>query len=79
MSKGVEFFDGKSLIHVLHVLKENNIELSFWKKVPTSRATKILEIIPSDICGPFQTHIHTRWPYFITFIDDKHYNLFVET
>jgi hypothetical protein len=29
MSKGVEFFDGKSLIHVLHVLKENNIELSF--------------------------------------------------
>jgi hypothetical protein len=45
----------------------------------TSRGTKILKIIQSDVCGPFQTHIHTRCLYFITFIDDKYYNLFVET
>jgi hypothetical protein len=32
---------------------------------------EILEIIHSDICGPFQTHIHIRCTYFITFIDDK--------
>jgi hypothetical protein len=32
---------------------------------------EILEIIHSDICGPFQTHIHIGCTYFITFIDDK--------
>jgi hypothetical protein len=32
---------------------------------------EILEIIHSDICGPFQTHIHIGCTYFITFIDDN--------
>jgi hypothetical protein len=32
---------------------------------------EILEIIHSDICGPFQTHIRIGCTYFITFIDDK--------
>ena len=34
------------------------------------RATKILELIHSDICGPMQVATHTGYLYFITFIDD---------
>jgi transposase InsO family protein len=30
-----------------------------------------IELIHSDICGRFQTHIHIGCTYFITFIDDK--------
>lgn len=78
MSKGLEFFDEKSLTQCPSCVKGKQHRIKFMKE-NTSRATEILEIIRRDICGPFQTHIHTRCPYFITFIDDKYYNLYVET
>ena len=34
------------------------------------RATKLLEIVHSDICGPIQTFSHGGAKYFVTFIDD---------
>jgi len=68
----------KSLIQCPSHVKGKQHKVKFLKE-STSRATEILEIIHSDICGPFQTHIHTRCPYFITFNDDKYYYLFVET
>lgn len=42
------------------------------KPFPSSstRATKILEIIHSDVCGPFKTPTFGGKLYFITFIDD---------
>ena len=37
----------------------------------SSRATEILEIVHSDVCGPMQTKSHGGNRYFVTFIDDK--------
>ncbi|HVX00707.1 MAG TPA: reverse transcriptase domain-containing protein, partial [Candidatus Babeliaceae bacterium] len=39
-------------------------------KVATHRATRPLEVIHSDICGPFNVPSHGGFKYFVTFIDD---------
>jgi hypothetical protein len=36
----------------------------------TSRSTEVLELIHSDLCGPFKTSSITGAKYFITFIDN---------
>ena len=45
------------------------------KRMPFSkeatRATEILEIVHSDVCGLMQTKSHGGNRYFVTFIDDK--------
>lgn len=35
-----------------------------------TRATKILEIVHSDVCGPFSVRSHGHAHYFVSFIDD---------
>ena len=39
-------------------------------KKGATRSTKLLEIIHTDICGPFDTPFFGKEKYFITFIDD---------
>ena len=34
------------------------------------RATKLLEIIHTDVCGPMNIEAHGGYRYFLTFIDD---------
>ena len=34
------------------------------------RATKLLELIYSDVCGPMFTHVSGGFSYFITFTND---------
>ncbi|KAM1990030.1 hypothetical protein ACFX15_031328 [Malus domestica] len=36
------------------------------KKKDSTRSTKLLELIETDICGPFPTQIHDGYKYFIT-------------
>ena len=39
-------------------------------KKGTTRSTQLLEIVHTDICGPFDVNSFTKERYFITFIDD---------
>ena len=41
-------------------------------KKGTTRSTQLLEIIHTDICGPFDVPSFGGEKYFITFIDDFH-------
>ena len=34
------------------------------------RATRCLELIHTDVCGPFKVHARGGYPYFVTFTDD---------
>ena len=34
------------------------------------RATDLLEIIHTDVCGPMSVDVHGMYHYFLTFIDD---------
>ena len=34
------------------------------------RATNLLEIIHTDVCGPMSVDAHSRYRYFLTFTDD---------
>ena len=43
------------------------------KKLGTERAKDVLELIHTDICGPFPTVSWNGQQYFITFIDDSRY------
>jgi hypothetical protein len=42
---------------------------SFSKDEPT-KASKLLELVHSDACGPMKTIFHGGAQYFVTFIDD---------
>lgn len=39
-------------------------------KIATHNATKILELVHSDVCGPFKTNSTGGARYFVTFVDD---------
>jgi hypothetical protein len=54
---------------VNHVLKENN-RVKF-PKGPATKATDILNMVHSDICGPLNLPTHIWNQYFITFVDGK--------
>ena len=41
-------------------------------KKGATRSTQLLEIIHTDICGPFDVNSFNKEKYFITFIDDFH-------
>ena len=34
------------------------------------RATELLALVHTDVCGPFRTSAHGGFSYFITFTDD---------
>ncbi|CAL2240845.1 unnamed protein product [Prunus armeniaca] len=45
-------------------------KLTNLRKKGATRSEKLLEIIHTDICGPFPTQTHDGFKYFITFTDD---------
>lgn len=49
-----------SKIHVLPIPKES-----------TTKTTRLLEIVHSDVCGPFKVKSVSGAKYFVTFIDDR--------
>ena len=52
------------------VLRENK-----HTKKEATRSTQLLEIVHTEICGPFDVNSFERERYFITFIDDySHYD-----
>ena len=42
-----------------------------FQSTSTDRASELLEVIHSDVCGPMQTSTFSGKRYFVTFIDDK--------
>ena len=48
------------------------------RKKDANKCSDVLELIHTDICGPFSTPFWTGQQYFITFIDDySHYGIFI--
>ena len=68
-SKGIRPFDEKEISLCKSCMEGKQHKLQFPKK-GARRATEILELVHSDICGPMQVATHTGYLYFITFIDD---------
>ena len=68
-SQGIKPFDEKQLSMCQSCLADKQYKLKFPKK-GARRATKILELVHSNICGPMQVATHTGYLYFITIIDD---------
>ena len=50
------------------VYLENIIEFLFYKS--SERKSNILELVYSDVCGPFEVESLGGNRYFVTFIDD---------
>ena len=50
------------------VYLENIIEFLFYKSL--ERKSNILELVYSDVCGPFEVESLGGNRYFVTFIDD---------
>ena len=48
----------------------NAKQTRFPFKTERMRATRILQIIHTDVCGPFEIETHDRKRYFVTMIDD---------
>ncbi len=47
-----------------------NIKRHFFPKDETTRASKFLELVHNDVCGPMKTTSRGGARYFVTFIDD---------
>jgi transposase InsO family protein len=45
----------------------------------THRATKLLQLVHTDVCGPMRTHSFTGCSYFVLFIDDASRFTFIRT
>lgn len=53
------------------------IHVQPFPKITRSRAEELLDMIHSDLCGPFSTPSLAGSKYFLTFIDDKSRRIFV--
>ena len=69
MSKGIDIFDVHSMTFCSSCV-EGKQHKSQFPKGEGQRATELLGLIHSDICGPMQVGTHSGCKYFITFIDD---------
>jgi hypothetical protein len=45
-------------------------QITSFPKVGTTRASQLLEIVHTDVCGPMRNTSHGATRYFLTFIDD---------
>ncbi|RDX92474.1 hypothetical protein CR513_25376, partial [Mucuna pruriens] len=59
-----------------HCMTGKQTRVSF-KKHPPSRKSELLELVHSDICGPFKVKSFSGALYFVTFIDDCSRKLWV--
>jgi hypothetical protein len=62
-----------TLANVTHFCEQCTLGKQIWKKIPktsSSHTTHPLELVHSDVCGPFHTTSMGGSKYFITFIDD---------
>lgn len=75
LARGICFKDPKS-VQCEPCLKGKQTILPFPKQKST-RATEVLELVHSDVCGPMETDSFTGCRYFLTFIDDKTRKTFV--
>ncbi|XP_069361062.1 uncharacterized protein [Maniola hyperantus] len=75
MAEGINFKDPEE-VQCVSCLKGKQTKLPFPKK-KAKRATEILELVHSDVCGPIETPSFSGKRYFITFIDDKTRKTFV--
>ena len=69
VSKGIPPFDEKQITLCQSCIEGKQHKIKFPKQ-GVRKATEILELVHSDICGSMQVGIHTCHLYFITFIDD---------
>jgi transposase InsO family protein len=58
------------LHHVCEACIEGKHQRTSFPKDETTRASKFLELVHSDVCGPMKTTSHGGTRYFVTFIDD---------
>lgn len=75
LARGISFKDPDS-VQCVSCLKGKQTTLPFPKQKST-RATELLELVHSDVCGPIETASFAGYKYFLTFIDDKSRNTFV--
>jgi transposase InsO family protein len=70
------------LHHVCETCIIDKHQRNFFPKDEVIRASKLLELVHSDVCGPMKTPSHGGARYFVTFIDDfskKTYVYFLKT
>ena len=60
--------DYESLPNCESCLLEKIIKSLFIEK--GERVSDVLDLVPSDVCGPMSTSVRGGYHYFITFIDD---------
>ncbi len=58
------------LHHVCEACMEGKHQRTSFPKDEASRASKLLELVHSDVCGPMKTTSRGGARYFVTFIDD---------
>jgi hypothetical protein len=58
------------LHHVCEACIEGKHQRTFFPKDEVTRASKLLELVHSDVCGPMKTTSLGGTRYFVTFIDD---------
>ncbi|CAL8999519.1 unnamed protein product [Prunus brigantina] len=73
----MNFLNKENLLPPLNHHDKDNVciecvkgKLTNLRKKGATRSEKVLEIIHTDICGPFPTQTHDGFKYFITFTDD---------
>jgi hypothetical protein len=59
-----------SLHHVCEACIEGKHQRTSFPKDEVTRASKLLELVHSDVCRPMKTTSHDGARYFVTFIDD---------
>jgi hypothetical protein len=58
------------LHHVFEACIERKHQRTSFPKGEASRASKLLELVHSDVCGPMKSTSRGGARYFVTFIDD---------
>ena len=67
LEKFIRSFGVKDIEKCVSYIKEKN---THTKGKRSSRVTNLLQLIHTDICGPFPTELENEEQYFITFTDD---------
>jgi len=58
------------LHHVCEACIEGKHQRTYFPKDEMTRASKLLDLVHGDVCGPMKTTSHGGARYFVTFIDD---------